>query len=41
MKSKIIAEIGWNHLGNIKLAEKFIKAAADNGADFANFKLGQ
>ena len=38
MKSKIIAEIGWNHLGNIKLAEKFIKAAADNGADFCKFQ---
>jgi len=38
MKTKIIAEIGWNHLGNIKLAEKFIKSAAINGADYCKFQ---
>ena len=38
MKCKIIAEIGWNHLGNIKLAEKFIKSAAKSGADFCKFQ---
>ena len=38
MKTKLIAEIGWNHLGNIKLAEKFIKAASENGADFCKFQ---
>ena len=38
MKSKIIAELGLNHLGHIKLAEKFIKAYADNGADFLKFQ---
>jgi N,N'-diacetyllegionaminate synthase len=37
-KPKIIAEIGWNHLGNIKLAEKFIESAAKSGADFCKFQ---
>lgn len=38
MSTKIIAEIGWNHLGNLKLAEKFIKSAKLNGADFCKFQ---
>ncbi len=38
MNTKLIAEIGWNHLGNIKLAEKFIKSAAINGADYCKFQ---
>ena len=38
MKTNIIAEIGWNHLGNIKLAEKFIKSAANHGADYCKFQ---
>ena len=25
--TKIIAEIGWNHMGNIKLAKKMIREA--------------
>ena len=37
-KIKIIAEIGWNHMGNIHLAEKMIKAAAKAGADFCKFQ---
>ena len=37
-KPKIIAEIGWNHLGDIKLAEKFIESAAKSGADFCKFQ---
>ena len=36
--TKIIAEIGWNHCGDINLAKKFIKAAKDNGADYAKFQ---
>lgn len=28
---KIIAEIGWNHMGNMRLAKKMIKAAKDFG----------
>lgn len=35
---KIIAEIGWNHLGDMSLAKDFIKAAKKNGADFAKFQ---
>ncbi len=35
---KIIAEIGWNHMGNMSLAKKMIKAAKDSGADFAKFQ---
>jgi len=37
-KPEIIAEIGWNHLGNMKLAEKFIEAAAECGADYCKFQ---
>ena len=36
--TKIIAEIVWNHCGDINLAKKFIKAAKDNGADYAKFQ---
>jgi N,N'-diacetyllegionaminate synthase len=35
---KLIAEIGWNHLGNIDLAKKMILSAKENGADFAKFQ---
>ena len=35
---KIIAEIGWNHMGNIKIAKKMIKAAALNGANICKFQ---
>ena len=40
MKNKIslIAEIGWNHLGNISLAKKMIKIAAKSGADYCKFQ---
>ena len=37
-KVKIIAEIGWNHMGDMALAEKMIKSAAENGADYAKFQ---
>ena len=37
-KCKIIAEIGWNHMGNMKLAKKMILAAKKSGADFAKFQ---
>jgi len=39
MKTEIIAEIGQNHNGDMELAEKLIKAAADSGADAAKFQL--
>ena len=37
-KIKLIAEIGWNHMGNIKLAEKMIVEASKSGADYAKFQ---
>ena len=36
--TKIIAEIGWNHMGDLTIAEKMIQAAAENGADYAKFQ---
>ena len=35
---KVIAEIGWNHCGDINLAKKFIEAASINGASYAKFQ---
>lgn len=35
---KIIAEIGWNHCGDMDLAKQMILAAAQNGADYAKFQ---
>ena len=35
---KIIAEIGWNHMGDMALAEEMIKSAAVNGADICKFQ---
>ncbi len=32
--TKIIAEIGWNHMGDLSLAKKMIVAASENGSDF-------
>jgi N,N'-diacetyllegionaminate synthase len=34
----IIAEIGWNHMGDISLAKKMIQAAKESGADYAKFQ---
>tara|TARA_R100001594_G_scaffold8203_2_gene21473 strand:- start:281 stop:1075 length:795 start_codon:yes stop_codon:yes gene_type:complete len=36
--TKLIAEIGWNHMGDMKLAEEMISAAKESGADFAKFQ---
>lgn len=36
--TKIIAEIGWNHMGDMTLAKKMILAAKESGADFAKFQ---
>jgi len=36
--TKIIAEIGWNHMGNINLAKKMITLAAKSGADICKFQ---
>ena len=35
---KIIAEIGWNHMGNMDLAKKMIKSASNSGADYCKFQ---
>ena len=37
-KIVLIAEIGWNHMGNLALAEKMVKAAKESGADYAKFQ---
>jgi len=34
----LIAEIGWNHFGDIELAKKMINSAKDSGADYAKFQ---
>ena len=31
---KVIAEIGWNHCGDIDLAKKFVESASKNGATY-------
>ena len=36
--TQLIAEIGWNFIGNIKLAKEMISAAKESGADFAKFQ---
>lgn len=35
---KIIAEIGWNHCGDMELAKKMILAAKESGATYAKFQ---
>ncbi len=37
--TKIIAEIGWNHMGDIKLAKKMIFEAKRNGADLVKTQV--
>lgn len=36
--TKIIAEIGWNHMGDLNLAKEMVSAAQENGADYAKFQ---
>lgn len=36
--TQLIAEIGWNFLGNMGLAKEMISAAKESGADFAKFQ---
>ena len=38
MGCKVIAEIGWNHMGDMGLAEEMICEAANAGADYAKFQ---
>jgi N,N'-diacetyllegionaminate synthase len=37
-RCKLIAEIGWNFIGEINLAKEMISAAKESGADFAKFQ---
>ena len=41
METIIIAEIGWNHMGNMNLAEKMIIKAKESGASIAKFQTWQ
>lgn len=36
--NKLIAEIGWNHMGDMKLAKKMIEEAKKSGADICKFQ---
>ena len=36
--TSIIAEIGWNHMGDMNLAENMIRQAAKSGAKYAKFQ---
>ena len=38
MKNTLIAEIGWNHMGDMDLAREMIKKASENGATIAKFQ---
>ncbi len=38
-KTFLVAEIGWNFLGNLNLAKKMIKSAKLNGADAVKFQI--
>ncbi len=37
--TKIIAEIGWNHMGNLNLAKKMMLSAKKNGADYVKTQI--
>ena len=37
-KCELIAEIGWNHMGDMDLAEKMISEASKSGADYCKFQ---
>ena len=41
MKPTLIAEIGWNHMGDMVIAEKMIKKAKEAGCDIAKFQTWQ
>ena len=36
--TKLIAEIGWNHMGDMELAKDMIAASVNNGADMVKFQ---
>ena len=35
---KVIAEIGWNHCGDMDIAKKMIESAQSSGANYAKFQ---
>ena len=37
-KCNIVAEIGWNHMGDMNLAKKMILAASESGVDYVKFQ---
>ena len=37
--TKLIAEIGWNHMGNLKIAKQMIKSAKNSGADYVKTQI--
>lgn len=39
MMTKLVAEIGWNHMGDMVLAKEMIAAAAESGADAVKFQV--
>ena len=38
MSTKLISEIGWNHMGDMVLAKEMILASKENGADMVKFQ---
>lgn len=36
--TELIAEIGWNHMGDLDIAESMIRAASESGATYAKFQ---
>ena len=38
MTVKVVAEIGWNFMGDLDLAEKMISSAAESGANICKFQ---
>tara|TARA_B100000212_G_scaffold263098_1_gene202784 strand:- start:7750 stop:8553 length:804 start_codon:yes stop_codon:yes gene_type:complete len=36
--AEVIAEIGWNHMGDMDLAQQMIKSASESGATYAKFQ---
>ena len=38
LKSRVIAEIGCNHKGEMEIAKQLLKIAADSGVDVAAFQ---
>ena len=36
--TKIVSEIGWNHMGDLTLAKEMIHASKESGADIVKFQ---